>query len=398
MSSPEKPTELKSPSALNSNDEALDSLGIVVGEIAHEFNNVLSLIFGYVEMALSELPEGERARSDLEHVLATRDHARDFVSRILTFSKSTKLQRKPIEVEGLLSKAIQFIQERLPQNIKLTTSLQPDDGRQITSNQMEIFKLVNNICSNSVQAMPEDGGEIMVSLDYINPGSEYHQQHSGLPAKSFARITIQDDGCGMAIDTLEKMYTPFFTTARGDGGGKRRAGLGLTTVSNIVSSHDGYIFVDSAPNIGTKMEICLPLVDSSGKDQGLVSGDAASKSRVVNILLVDDEPPILTMTEKMLSQHGYSVNSFSDGNAALEHFRQHPHEFDLIITDLVMPSISGTELAEKLSAVNPNVPVVLTTGFSENISDTACRRWGINAVINKPFTMNDLLNTIENQY
>lgn len=395
MPSPSDSDSTQMPESNIQRDEALDSLGIVVGEIAHEFNNNLSLIFGYVEMALSELPKGQRARSDLEHVLAASDRAKELVARIQTFSKSTKLKREPISIDKPVQHAIDYISARLPVNVKLSSIIEENKGKKILSNETEIYKVINNLCSNSMQAMPEAGGEIEVKVDYVSSDSEYLLQHSGLTAGGYAKITVKDTGCGMSIDTIEKMYLPFFTSAREDDKSENRAGLGLTTVYNIVSSQNGVIYVDSTPNEGTKFEICLPQISTEVDDSAKQSASTPKNSNIRHILFIDDESSIVDMASQILEQNDYTVTCFTDGNDALEHFRQQPHQFDLIITDLTMPAIAGTELATKLSAINPNIPIVLSTGFTEKITSASCEQWGISTVINKPFTIHDLLATIE---
>lgn len=376
-------------------DEALDSLGIIVGEITHDFNNILSLIFGYVEMALSEIPEGERARSDLEHVLAAGDRAKELVARILTFSKSTKLKREEILLEKPVVSAVRYISDRLPGNVTLNSNIEGDNDNRILGNETEIYQIINNLCTNSLQAMPESGGEISVKLDYFDSDSEYAKQNPGLSQSRYARITVKDTGCGMDISTIEQMYNPFFTTARDENSSEKRAGLGLTTVYNIVSSENGIIYIDSTPGEGSTFEICLPLVEieEDSVDEYSLSSTTIQDSK--QILFVDDEASIIEMAHQMLEKNNYTVTSFIDGNDAIEHFRQHPHKFDLIITDLIMPAITGTELSTKLSAINPNVPIILTTGFSEKITAATCEQWGINTVINKPFAIHEFLAAIE---
>lgn len=376
-------------------DEALEGLGIVVGEIAHDFNNILSLIFGYVEMALSEIPEGERARSDLEHVLAASDRAKDLVARILTFSKRTKLKREEIFIHTPVLNAVNYLSKRLPANVKLSSNVEENTDRSILSNETEIYQIVNNLCANSIEALPESGGEIEVSLDYFSSDSDYARQHPGLTGGDYAKLTVKDTGCGMDIGIIENMYVPFFTTARGHEKDENRAGLGLTTINNIVSSQDGAIFVDSVVNEGTCFEICIPLIDPELEGSSAESRNSSRKKNPKHVLFIDDESSIIEMANKILEKNNYTVTSFIDGNEALEHFRLRPHEFDLIITDLIMPTITGTELALQLSAINPSIPIILTTGFSEKITAATCEQWGISTVINKPFSIQDLLATIE---
>jgi CheY-like chemotaxis protein len=376
--------------------QALDSLGIVVGEIAHDFNNILSLIFGYVEMALSEIPEGQRARSDLEHVLAAGDRAKELVARILTYSNRAKLKKLRLDLSDPVQSALNHIRDRLPAGVKLHVDIAAAKAP-VLGNETEIFQIVTNLCNNSVQAMPEGGGDIQVSLQLLDRNAPFFAEHPGLTRDAYALLTVTDNGSGMDIATLTSMYTPFFTTSRAGNRSESRAGLGLTTVYNVVTAMDGNIFVNSAPGEGTTFEICLPLIDSVEA----ISEPAAQRPQAVyskrrkHVLFIDDEPAITEMAKQILAHSGYEALFFNDGNEALAWFGAHPHDFDIIITDLIMPIISGSEVASRCAEINPNIPIILTTGFSEKISLASCRKWGVTAVITKPFSIQPLLATLE---
>jgi CheY-like chemotaxis protein/nitrogen-specific signal transduction histidine kinase len=373
--------------------QALDSLGIVVGEIAHDFNNILSLIFGYVEMALSEIPEGERARSDLEHVLAAGDRAKELVSRILTYSNRAKLKKERIDIIKPVKRAIKYVEDRIPPGVELHSNIAAESCF-IQGNETELFQIITNLCNNSLQAMPASGGNIEVSLQTIDKDSAFLRDHAAMPKQSYALLTVKDTGAGMELSTLEKIYTPFFTTSRAEDKSGLRAGLGLTTVYNIVTSQNGFIFVNSAPGEGTTFEICLPVMTELAQ----VPQQPVSKPRKTSekrVLFVDDEPAITEMAGHILAHSGYRAMFFIDGNEALEYFRAHPYDFDIIITDLKMPRISGSELASRCAEINPNIPIILTTGFSEKISLASCRQWGVTTVITKPFSIQQLLANLE---
>lgn len=376
-------------------DKAFESLGIVVGEIAHDFNNILSLISGYVEMALSEIPEGERARSDLEHVLAATDRATELVARIRTFSMNTKLKQSAINIDKPVNDALEFLSTRLPSGVNLSSDIEDSKGRTILGNETETFKIINNLCLNSIQAMPEDGGDIKVSVDYVKFDTEKLSTYPGLPERDYVRIAVEDTGRGMSIETIEQMYLPFFTTSRDDGETKKRAGLGLTTVHNIVTSQGGMIYVDSTVNKGTKFEVFLPLVRTEVNEELDSSVSEGSTASDKHVLLIDDEASIIKMATQILEKHGYAVTTFMDGNEAIEHFRQQPYQYDVVITDLIMPTIPGSEIASTISGINANVPIILSTGFSDKIGKSTCASWGVDRVINKPFTINELLAAIE---
>lgn len=375
-------------------NQALDSLGIVVGEIAHDFNNILSLIFGYVEMALSEIPEGERARSDLEHVLAAGDRAKELVARILTYSNRAKLKKERIAVTKPVRSALKYIADRAPPGITLNTTLAADDCY-VMGNETELNQIITNLCNNSMQAMPPTGGTIDVTLEAIDKDNLFFDNHPALARGNYVLLTVRDTGCGMDLSTQEKIYTPFFTTSRSDDKNVSRAGLGLTTVDNIVSSMNGFIFVHSAPGEGTTFEICLPLLADEKAGAKLTPSTTGPLRGEKRVLFIDDEPAITEMASHILTQSGYKALFFIDGNEALQYFSEHPYDFDIIITDLKMPQISGSELASRCAAINPNIPIILTTGFSEKISLASCRQWGVTTVITKPFSIGQLLATLE---
>lgn len=366
-------------------DEALDSLSIVLGEIAHDFNNILSLIFGYVEMALSEIPEGQRARSDLEHVLAAGDRAKELVARILTYSNQNKLKHSDIVVEKPVVDAIAAYKDKLPKNITIESSIDSENGI-VFGNYSELFQVVTNLLSNSAQAIGKQKGLITVTLGVEpKPGST----ESG----HVAVLAVEDNGCGMDLETLSKIYTPFYSSSRNADNDRIRAGLGMTTVYNIVSNMNGEISVESTPDKGTIVEIRLPLVALE-----FAGGEKPEKKKRTqgskHILFIDDEEAITTMAEKMLRKNGYEITTFNDANQAIEQFMENRHKYDAVITDLVMPNISGTEVAQKISRINPHVPIILTTGFSEKITTSSCSKWGISLVMNKPFAMNDLMSAL----
>ena len=373
--------------------QALDSLGIVVGEIAHDFNNILSLIFGYVEMALSEIPEGQRARSDLEHVLAAGDRAKELVARILTYSNRARLKKQDLDLHKPLQAALRHIKDRLPLDVKLETQLTSDTAM-VLGNEVEVAQIVTNLCNNSVQALGGKKGVITVGLEVIDQNSPFHAKHPGLNRDAYAVLTVTDNGRGMDLSTLAKIYTPFFTTHRGSGRGESRAGLGLTTVYNIVTSMEGVIFVNSILGEGTTFELCFPLTTAT-TTHSAPARPVEKIKRERNVLFIDDEPAITEMASHILSHSGYKAMFFNDGNEALEYFSAHPHHFDIIITDLIMPIISGSEVATRCADINPNIPIILTTGFSEKISLASCRKWGVTAVITKPFSIQQLLATLE---
>jgi two-component system cell cycle sensor histidine kinase/response regulator CckA len=287
------------------------------------------------------------------------------------------------------------VHKRASGQVKINADIDASNGRKIFGNATEIYKVISNLCLNSIQSMPETGGEITVNVGYLEGETGLSERYPGLQDGDYLKISVQDNGSGMSMDTVQKMYLPFYSGSEVAEGARKRAGLGLTSVHNIVSSQGGLITVDSELGRGTLFEIFLPLISSEISDSDAEATQSEAGTAAKRIMLVDDEPPILEMATRMLTRGGFKVVGYLDGNEALDNFKKHPYEFDLIITDLIMPSISGSELASQISALNPNVPIILSTGFSDKISKSTCSSWGVDRVVNKPFKMRELLSTVE---
>lgn len=372
-------------------DEALRSLSIVLGETANDFNNILSLIFGYVEMALSDIPEGARARSDLEHVLAAGDRAKELIARMLTFSNSNKLKQSNITIEKPVAKAISAFQEKLSENTTLNHYIE-NRNSEVFANYTEIYQMITNLLSNSLQAIGSQKGVITVNLEILEQvnNDEAESTNTG----NVVKITISDDGCGMDLDTMQKIFKPFFTLSSDRDSETRRAGLGLTTVYNIVTQMNGNISVKSQPNEGSLFTITLPLLEGSN-NYSVNDQDKPRISKKKSLLFIDDEETITSMARQMLEKNNYQINTYNDPNQAIMHFRENADAYDVVITDLIMPDITGTEVARRLNNINPDVPIILTTGYSENITSSSCQKLGISLVLNKPFVIRDLVSAIE---
>jgi len=373
--------------------EALDSLGILIGETTHDFNNTLAQIFGYIEMALSDLPAGAAARTDLEQALAGAERAGELVTRMLVHCNRSTLKKEPVAVAKPVLEALKRIADRIPPQITLSSDITTDHCV-VQGNETELSQIVMNLCNNSLQAMPAGVGRIEVRLELINTESRFCADHPALTPGNYALISVSDTGSGMNSSVMENMYTPFFSQSRGNNAQVPRAGLGLTAVNNIVASMSGFIFATSGPGTGSRFDICLPVLPASTTDT--TRRPAANTARIAKrVLFIDDEPAITEMANHILTQSGYKSTLFIDGIDALRYFSEHPNDFDIIITDLKMPKISGDELAARCAAINPRVPIILTTGFSDKDSRISCPPAGVTTVISKPFSIGQLLSTLE---
>ncbi|PCJ40809.1 MAG: hypothetical protein COA71_09400 [SAR86 cluster bacterium] len=240
-------------------DEALNSLGIVVAEVANDFTKTLSLITSYVDMALGEIPKGERAYSDLEHALASSNRMNAMMASIITFNKKTKLPQKEISLNKAIHSVLFYLKDHCPPNINIISEITTADML-VISNETEIFHVINNVCTNSIQAINGEEGEIKIKLDHFTKKSTFYSKKLNLDYKNYARISIKDTGCGMDVNTISHIYDPFFSHADMNSTSGNQAGLGLTIARNIVRSQNGFIHADSSAGKGTTFDICLPLL------------------------------------------------------------------------------------------------------------------------------------------
>jgi PAS domain S-box-containing protein len=379
-------TELKKMEAELRQTHKMEAIGTLAGGIAHDFNNILSAIIGYTELALDDVPQDTVLEANLKEIFTAGKRARDLVRQILTFARQSDEKVKPLLVSPIAKEALKLIRSSIPSSIQIHSDIQSDAT--ILANPTQVHQILMNLCTNAAQAMEKSGGILSVALNDIHLATSDPRRPPDLKAGDYLKLSVSDTGQGIAPEIMNFIFEPYFTT-KGPGEG---TGLGLATVQGIVASYGGKITVKSQSGQGSTFEIYLPV--SSKRAEMIPAMDQRLPGGTERILLVDDEPPIVKMGGQILERLGYTVTTCTSSVEALELFRARPNEFDLIITDMTMPQMSGDQLAAEVMRIRKEIPVILFTGYSKQITDDLAADIGIKAFAYKPIVKKDLAATI----
>ncbi|MEN6484742.1 MAG: PAS domain S-box protein [Syntrophobacteraceae bacterium] len=368
--------------------QKMEALGTLAGGIAHDFNNILGIIIGYTEMIEWEAGKDSPLQKNLREVLKAAHRARDLVLQILAFSRRNEQGKKPVRVDAILREALKMLRASLPSTIDIQTSV--SSRLAVLADQTQIHQVLMNLCTNAGQAMRDHGGVLTVELADLWIDSETASSHPGWQAGPHVKLTVRDTGHGIAPPILDRIFDPFFTTKEPGVG----TGLGLAVVHGIVKSHGGVIEVESVPGEGTAFHVYVPAMKGAEESHAAEAEDIPCGFG--RILLVDDEPMLALATKRMLERLGYEVEHRLDGSEALEVFRSSQAEtpFELVITDMTMPRLTGADLARELLKLEPDLPVVLCTGFSEIMDKEMAKSLGIRAYLIKPVIARELAETV----
>jgi signal transduction histidine kinase/CheY-like chemotaxis protein len=369
--------------------QKMEAIGTLAGGIAHDFNNILSAIIGYGEILdLFHSAECPQIKPDLQGILKAAFRAKDLVQQILTFSRKTAQDRLPLKLLPVIRESLKFLRASLPSTIEIMQSLDPEVGP-VLADPTQMQQVVMNLGTNAVQSMGERGGVLEVRLTQVMIGEENGGKVLKLAPGLYARLTVKDSGHGIPPEILTRIFEPYFTT-KGMGEG---TGLGLAIVEGIVQGHGGVITVESGAGGGTVFQVFLPIVERNGIDLPPAAATQIPRGQG-RILLVDDEPALTDMGQEILKILGYEVEALTSSTTALEHFRQHPLRYDLAILDLTMPQMTGAELAREILQIRPDLPIILTSGFAEQLRQEESKNAGIRALLKKPFRLKTLAETI----
>lgn len=363
--------------------QKMESIGTLAGGIAHDFNNILSSIFGYAELARAGIKTGEDIEENLNKLLSAAFRARNLVKHILTFSQQTDIQKHPTLIRPLIKEILRFIRSSIPATIQIKTDL-GDEDLLVLADPTHIHQIIMNLCTNAAYAMRDKGGKLDIRVDSVEITNEVTLLYKEIKRGRYLRLTVTDTGTGIEKSIIDKIFDPFFTTKeRGKG-----SGLGLSVTHGIVKDMEGAIAVESEPGKGTTFEILLPAF--KGEVNGVISEQFPVEKRNGRLLFVDDEKPIVDTVKKMLKHMGYDVVTTTSTTYALEIFKTQPDSFDLVLTDMTMPEMTGFELSKKLKEIRPDIPVILCTGYSFNLTEPMLAQKGINKIIVKPIIMSKL--------
>ncbi len=368
------------------NAQKMEAIGTLAGGIAHDFNNILSAIIGYTDLAAMILPEDNQARPSLGEVMKASQRAKELVYRILSFSQMHEQEQKPIRMDLIIQEALQFLRPSLPSTIEIEQQINCQGT--ILADPTQIHQVVLNLCTNAYHAMLENGGRLGVSLEKVKILLDDSVDHLDLDAGDYLKLTIADTGYGISEETMQRIFDPYFTTKENGSG----TGLGLAVVYGIVSAHKGAIQVNSMPGKGTTFEVFFPSVRRlTTRERPSYVEPAPGDER---ILFVDDEAPLVQLATQLLEKCGYRVTGHTNPLDALEHFKASPDKIDLVITDMTMPHMTGNQLVKALHAIRPNLPIIITTGYSEKISPEKAQKIGVRDFLMKPLNYGELTKRI----
>jgi signal transduction histidine kinase/ActR/RegA family two-component response regulator len=366
----------------------LQAIGTLAGGIAHDFNNILFPIVGYTELTMDDVPEDSQARQNLEEILKATNRAKGLVQQILTFSRQGGQERKPLKVQVLIKEALKLLRATIPSTIEIECNIN-EACRHIMGDPTQIHQVVVNLCTNAYHAMQETGGTLEVGLEEVDISYEKSVERVGMKVGPHLELTVKDAGHGMGPDVMERIFEPYYTTKEQGKG----TGLGLSVIHGIIKNHGGDIGVSSQPGKGATFTVYLPVIDDIDVEIEPIEAASANRGNE-HILLVDDEEQIIDIEKQILERLGYRVTAKTDSQEALEEFSTRSEKFDLVITDMTMPKMSGDQLALKLMDIKPDIPVILCTGFNETINEEKALAMGIDRFVMKPIIKDDLAKTI----
>jgi PAS domain S-box-containing protein len=368
----------------------MEALGTLAGGIAHDFNNILSAMLGYSEIAKGRLPSDHPARKDLDQVIASGDRAVDLVKQILTFSRRESTgQFRLFKLQYLIKEVINMLRPSLSPTIELKQEID-HSCRSIFADSGQIYQVLLNLCTNARQAIGEKHGCMTIRLTEIKAAGQKIGEDLSKESKTILDLEVSDTGCGIAEDMLDKIFDPFFTTRRKEQG----TGLGLAVVHGIVKKHKGEISITSTVGVGTTVHVYLSADGgkvSNRKIKSLGKPEPANKKR---IMVVDDEAAVAEVLRQSLQKTGYDVITFNDSITAVTQFRINPDCCDLVITDMLMPEMTGAELAREFLALRGDIPIIILTGHCEDFYKNRVKQLGVKELLAKPVKKEELYQAI----
>lgn len=370
----------------------MESIGTLAGGIAHDFNNILTSIIGYTELALLRPDIGEGGKNLLNGTLKGAARAKDLVRQILVFSRKSKQELRRVILAEIMEETFGLLRSTIPSTI--SKKMEIHSRNTILADPTQIHQVIMNLCTNGYQAMQMTGGDLRLALFEIDAEQMKEILLPNMKITPYLHLAVSDTGVGMEKDVLDKMFDPYFTTKGPEAG----TGLGLAVVHGIVKNHGGYISAESEISIGTTINVYLPVAESCGKYSAHHQSEVAVSQEKVRhgvIMLIDDETTIVDITENYLTMQGYEVISFLSSGKALAEYATNFKKYDLIITDMTMPDLTGEQLSGEILKINPEARIILCTGYNNIIDREKALAMGIRKYLEKPVSFLDLLEAVD---
>lgn len=366
--------------------QKMEAIGTLTGGIAHDVNNILGIILGNIELALDDVPEWNAARLNLEEIRIASLRAKDVIRQLLSFARKTKLEKKPTNIIPIVKESLKLLRSSIPTSIDIRQNI-PEAVDTILADPTQINQVLINLCTNADHAMP-DGGVMTVTLKNIELDEKSAVKFSDLTPGRYVNLTVADTGHGIPQEDIDRIFDPYFTTKEVG----RGTGMGLAVVHGIVKGHNGSITVKSELGRGTTFSISFPVVERKPISEIAIDEDLPSGKE--RIFFVDDEESIVKVSCQRLERLGYKVESTTNPLEALDLFRSKANQFDLVISDLTMPKMTGDKLIKEILNIRPDTPIIICTGFSEKMDIKKAKEIGASGYLEKPHEKRDLAKMV----
>ncbi|MDM8517957.1 response regulator [Desulfobacterales bacterium HSG16] len=365
----------------------MEDIGTLTGGIAHDFNNILGIIIGNVELAIDDVPDGNPVRMNLEQIKIASIRAKNVVLQLLGFCRKTELAKKPIKIGPIIDESLNLLRSSIPSSIEIRTDILKNSGL-INADPTQIHQILINLCTNASHAMEAEGGILKISIKKVVANDETIAQYNEIMPGQYLQLTVKDTGCGIEPDIRDRIFDPYFTT-REIGKG---SGMGLAVVLGIVKNHDGAISISSKSGKGTTVEVVFPIIEEEPQPEKKSSDEIQSGSE--RILFIDDEYALVKMGSEILARLGYQVEIETNPVDALNLFCVSPFRFDLIVTDMTMPHMTGEQMLKEILKRRHDMPVILCTGYNKKIDRTRAVEIGFHRYIEKPLDKHTLAKAV----
>ncbi len=367
--------------------QKMEAIGTLAGGIAHDFNNLLFPIIGYAEMAAEDLPPESSGRSAIEEILKAALRAKELVKQILVFGRKSGVEMKPVSMQPIVKESLKLLRATIPASIRIDADI--DRTRPVHADPTRIHQVIINLCTNAYHAMTADGGVLTVRLSETEVGPAEAAASPDARSGSYARLTIRDTGVGMNGDLIANIFDPYFTTKDREKG----TGLGLAVVHGIIREHGGFITVESEKGAGSAFHVHIPVISMEAPAEA-PPADEPLPVGTERVLVVDDEAVVVDMLEQILCRLGYRVTVRYSSLDALALFHKRPDDFDLVITDMAMPNMTGDRLGRRLREIRPEIPLIICTGYSDGIDAERASAQGFSGYLMKPVIRGELARTV----